>query len=208
MTEFDPPNRDVRPVEGADASRTFFGVIAGTVLIAAAAVGASFIFQTPLPPLLAFSFRDFAIGVAATVPLTVFLIWFMRTQSPAFAAFRESQIAFFAGIGFEFTWPRILLMALAAGVCEELMFRGVLQSVADRFAPTIIAIIVTNILFGLLHWRTALYALIAGVVGAYLGVLFWLTGALIAPIATHALYDLFALHLTRQAIHDYRRRDN
>ena len=192
----------------SDDPKKFAGVITGTAFIAIVAFGASVLLGIPLLASIKGSALDIALGVIATAPLAVFLLWFMRTQITAFASFRESQIAFFSSIGFEFTWPRILLMAIAAGVCEELLFRGVLQTFADRYTPTIIAVVLTNVLFGLLHWRTALYALIAGVVGAYLGILFWITENLAAPIVAHALYDLMALYLTREAVREYRLRNN
>jgi membrane protease YdiL (CAAX protease family) len=62
------------------------------------------------------------------------------------------------------------------------------------------AIILPNVLFGMLHWRSAAYAAIAGVVGVYFGLLFLWTGNLLAPILAHAAYDAVALWRTRQAI--------
>lgn len=91
-------------------------------------------------------------------------------------------------------------MAIGAGVSEELLFRGVLQTWSDRFLPLAFAILATNVLFGALHARTVLYAVIAGFVGVYLGVVFEASGNLVAPIVTHALYDAVALELARRAM--------
>ena len=96
-------------------------------------------------------------------------------------------------------------MALFAGVFEELLFRGVIQTTIAKFAPVIVAIIVSNIIFGAVHWRTALYALIAGLVGCWIGALFALTGNLLTPIVTHTVYDLIALFVTARAIERFRR---
>lgn len=68
----------------------------------------------------------------------------------------------------------------------------------------IAAIVLSNIVFGLLHMRTVLYAVIAGSLGVYLGVLYLVTDNLLAPIMTHMLYDLVALEYTRRAVADYR----
>ena len=54
--------------------------------------------------------------------------------------------------------------------------------------------------------RTVLYAIIAGLVGVYLGVLYEATGNLLAPMTAHALYDAVALEYTRRAIINYRAR--
>jgi len=47
--------------------------------------------------------------------------------------------------------------------------------------------------FGLAHCLTPAYAVLAAIVGAYLGSLFALTGNPLLPILAHALYDLPAL---------------
>lgn len=178
----------------------FLSVILGTLLFGVAGVGLGALLDAPISEVIAWSWRDAAIGVAATAPLGLFLNWFMRTDRTAIAKFRREQIEFFAGLGFELTWPRIILLALASGISEELFFRGFLQVYIDGFTPVAVSIFVTNVLFGLLHWRTAIYALIAGSVGIYLGVLFWLTGNLVAPMVAHGVYNFFAFILTRQSL--------
>lgn len=193
---FEPPPQ-------ASDSRAFLVVILGTVALGVAACVVSFILGVPLGETLRPNLRDFAVGIAATAPLAGFLWWFSNTTLEHFAAFRRSQIKFFAEIGFEFTPARIALMAIAAGVSEELFFRGVLQTWIVGFAPVAAAIALSNIVFGLLHMRTALYAVIAGLVGVYLGVLYALVDNLIAPMAAHALYDAIALEYTRRAVAQY-----
>lgn len=180
--------------------RTFPIILAGLALTIAASFVLGFFLKAP--PLARFSFglADIGAGVLATAPLIAALAWFMQTKHTALAAFRESQIDFFANIGFRFTPARIAIMAVGAGVSEELLFRGVLQTWSDRFLPLALAIFATNVLFGALHVRTVLYALIAGFVGAYLGIVFEAADNLIAPIITHALYDAIALELARRAM--------
>ncbi|MEO1252431.1 MAG: CPBP family intramembrane glutamic endopeptidase [Pseudomonadota bacterium] len=183
-----------------DSIRLFAIALGGTALLGVIAYGLSILFGTPLAPQFKLTLRDALIGAGAAIPMIALLYVFMKTEHPQIAAFRESQIEFFANIGFEFTPVRILLMSLFAGVFEELLFRGVLQSGIDKIAPVAVAIIASNILFGVLHWRTALYALIAGVIGAWLGLIFWLTGNLLAPMIAHGFYDLVALAVTARAI--------
>ncbi len=179
--------------------------IGGTAFLALLAWALSLVLKTPLGPQLSWSFNDLFIGVIATLPLAGFLWWFSKTDNPTLARFRESQIRFFADIGFDFTASRIVLMAISAGFCEELLFRGVLQTWVAGFAPVMVAVIATNIVFGLLHMRTMLYAIVAGCVGIYLGALYALTDNLMIPMVTHGLYDFIALIYTRNAIDAYRR---
>ena len=179
---------------------SFLPVMAGTIMLGFGAVGLSLLLNTPIGPQFSLEPNDFLLGVIATLPLVVFLWWFTRTRIASLVEFRRSQIDFFASLGFMFTPPRIVLMAIAAGITEELLFRGVFQTWLDSFSPLLIAIIASNVVFGLLHMRTALYALIAGCVGAYLGVVFAVSGNLLTPITTHIVYDAVALEYTRRAI--------
>ncbi|WP_428409233.1 lysostaphin resistance A-like protein [Hyphococcus sp.] len=193
MADRNPPSEE----------RTFLIVVGGTALMGLAAIGLSFLFETPLGPQFNMDVDAVLIGVIATAPLAAFLWWFSNTTLEHFASFRKSQIKFFSEIGFSFTPPRIAAMAIAAGISEELLFRGVLQTWMTGFAPEAVAIIATNIIFGMMHMRTALYAFIAGLVGVYLGILYAATDNLLAPIAAHALYDAIALEYTRRAISHY-----
>ncbi|HIE52808.1 MAG TPA: CPBP family intramembrane metalloprotease [Armatimonadetes bacterium] len=86
----------------------------------------------------------------------------------------------------------ILIISLGAGFAEEILFRGVVQ-------PSL-GWITASLLFGCLHvpqrkflslgaWATGQ--------GLYLGGLYLLTGNLLVPMLTHALYDAAALSYLR-----------
>ncbi len=186
-----------------DSPQKFFAVLAGTILFGLVAYGLSFLLGTPFGPQIQFSLDDIFIGIIATLPPVLFLWWFSNTDIPSFSTFRDSQIEFFANIGFKFTGPRIIAMAVGAGICEELLFRGVFQPWLASFSPIFLAIIISNIVFGFLHMRTLLYALIAGGVGVYFGVLYAFNGNLVAPMIAHGLYDAVALEYTRRAVNAY-----
>jgi membrane protease YdiL (CAAX protease family) len=85
------------------------------------------------------------------------------------------------------------LVAAAAGIGEELFFRGLLQAgISDCYGwPA--GLILASVVFGLVHFLTAEYALYAALVGAYLGALYVFTDNLLVPIIAHALYDFVAL---------------
>lgn len=185
-------------------SQIFLVAVCGTAAIGLAAFGLGLVLNVPLAPQIDWTAHGVAWGLAAVLPLAVFLWWFVRSDHRAVARFRRSQIEFFADIGFEFTPGRILVMGVAAGIAEELMFRGLLQTWMSGFAPLAVAIVAPNLLFGVLHMRTILYALIAGLVGVYLGALYALTDNLLAPIIAHGVYDLIALEYTRRAIRRHR----
>lgn len=89
----------------------------------------------------------------------------------------------------------IVLLSLAAGVGEEVLFRGVLQP--------LIGLLAASLIFGALHAFTLGYFLMASAFGLYLGWLYEASGNLAVPILAHAVYDVFALVLLRRV---YRRR--
>ena len=56
-----------------------------------------------------------------------------------------------------------------------------------------VGLIAGGVLFGLAHCITPTYALLAGLIGLYLGWLWIATGNLLVPITTHAVYVFLAL---------------
>jgi membrane protease YdiL (CAAX protease family) len=87
----------------------------------------------------------------------------------------------------------LALLAAVAGISEEVLFRGVVQVGLARVLGEPGALLAASVLFGLVHFATRAYAVLAGVMGLYLGAVFLLQGTLLAPIITHALYDFIAL---------------
>ena len=96
-------------------------------------------------------------------------------------------------------WYDLTWVALLAGVSEELMFRGVIQSWFSPWGSSL-GILVSNILFGLAHAITPTYAILAASMGVYLGVVYEYVGDqnLIVPIVTHSFYDLVAFIVVRR----------
>lgn len=144
---------------------------------------------------LVWTWRGLAGGIAATAPLLLGLAWCLRTTFPPvvhLVEIVERRVApLFAGSG----PAAIAVVALLAGLGEETLFRGVIQPALAAHLPLAAAVATTGALFGLAHWITPTYALLAGLVGAYLGVLFVVSDNLLVPILAHALYDVVALAL-------------
>jgi membrane protease YdiL (CAAX protease family) len=139
------------------------------------------------------SWRGLAWGIAATAPLLLALRWCLRTRfGPVVRLVRlvEERVApVFAGS----SGVELALVSLLAGVGEEALFRGVLQTALLQHLPLWGAVGLTAVAFGLVHWLTPTYAALATLVGAYLGWIYAASGNLLVPIVAHALYDLVAL---------------
>jgi membrane protease YdiL (CAAX protease family) len=88
----------------------------------------------------------------------------------------------------------LALLATLAGFAEEILFRGVVQVGLARVLPESGALVIASAGFGLAHFITPTYALLAGLAGLYLGGLFLVQGSLAAPIVAHAVYDVVALN--------------
>jgi membrane protease YdiL (CAAX protease family) len=134
-----------------------------------------------------------AVGLAAAAPMVLLFIVAIDSSWEPLARIRriltETLVPHLAGI----PWWGILVLSVFAGLGEELLFRGFLQSALSGVLPPAAALVVASVVFGLAHWITRAYAVFATLLGAYLGLLFLLTESLLAPVLCHAAYDLVAL---------------
>ncbi len=97
----------------------------------------------------------------------------------------------------------LAVIAFFAGVGEELFFRGWMQAVLAERSGIVIGILVTSLVFGLLHYLSTVYAVYAFVTGIYLGVIYYVSGNLYIVMAIHAIYDFIALvYLVRKGKSD------
>jgi membrane protease YdiL (CAAX protease family) len=147
---------------------------------------------------------DFGIGLLATVPMLLLLAACWLSKANGLRQIREFLTEILGPLLDRCRLIDILFLALLAGVCEEVLFRGLVYQFIREWNPTL-AVIVSNVLFGLAHAITALYAWLAGIIGLYLTALmsFDSTPNLLIPVTTHTTYDFIAFLLVRW---DYRTR--
>ena len=144
-------------------------------------------------------------GLLATGPLIVLFLTAEKTRWPPLVKIRQIVAEVALQLCGGRPWWQVTLLAVAAGVGEEVLFRGWLQTFLPHFgghspAATAFAIFASAAVFGGLHAVTPLYFVLATGVGIYLGVLYLLSGHLVSAIVCHAVYDLFALlWLTRNS---------
>jgi len=94
-----------------------------------------------------------------------------------------------------FRLREIAIVAALAGLGEELLFRGLLQQLAEGYVNPWWALLISSLAFGAAHWVSTTYAVVTTVVGLYLGWLWMTLDNLLVPILVHGLYDLVALAL-------------
>lgn len=154
------------------------------------------------PPLNDFhwSARDALVGAGAAAPLlAAFLICLRRPIGPL-ARFKQITVDVIAPMFGNCTALDLAIISAAAGLGEEMLFRGFLQAALGARYGWWLGLAVASLLFGALHLITPTYGLLATLAGAYLsGIWLWWDNLLV-PIVAHALYDFLALiYLTKTA---------
>jgi hypothetical protein len=145
--------------------------------------------------------RSIVLGLLAILPLFAALVWLQRSPPkslhPLLEVLHGQVVPLFRGLSI----VELALLAAAAGVGEELLFRGAQCAIATWVggsSGTAAGLILGSVTFGACHWLNNSYAVVTLIVGFYLGLLMILGGQIISPIIAHGGYDLLALvYLTR-----------
>lgn len=96
-----------------------------------------------------------------------------------------------------YTWPKLGLLAIAAGLGEEFLFRAAIQGGLSQYLNPWIALVLASLLFGLVHYLSLAYFLFATGFGLLLGLGYLLTDSILLVATWHAVYDALALCLLR-----------
>jgi uncharacterized protein len=179
------------PTQFAFAAATFEGSLVAVAIIL------GWLFHQP--PLKTFRFdpNDAAWGLVATLPLLGILWGCLKTPwKPLQEITRildETLVPLFQGCGL----TQLAIIAALAGVGEEMLFRGIVQTFAAEQIGQPYGVwgglLVSAVVFGLLHTVTTTYAVMAGLIGLFLGWLWLATGNLLTPMIAHGAYDFVAL---------------
>ena len=133
-------------------------------------------------------------GVIGTIPLILIFLAFEQIQAKSVGNIRRLLLETLGPGLLDRHWTDLLILALIAGIAEELLFRGVIQPWIEQFWGVTAGLVISNFIFGLVHAVTPLYALLAGLVGIYLGLSlnYGTEKNLLVPIIIHGLYDFLA----------------
>ncbi len=155
------------------------------------------LFGVPLRASIQWALPAVAGGAAATVPLLGLLWVCLRLPWAPLVELRRVVNELLLPLLRPARWWELAAISLLAGWGEELLFRGLLQqAIAERLGPSAgpwIGLAIASVVFGAVHWLTNAYAVLAGLIGVYLGGLWMATGNLLVPMVAHALYDFLAL---------------
>ncbi len=136
-------------------------------------------------------------GVLAAIPMILLLLVIDRCPFGPWRSLQQTVDQRLLPMIRHWSIGDMVLISLAAGLGEEMLFRGLLQAGLIDWLPgtrgVVIGLIVASAVFGMCHWVSHAYAVLAGGMGLYLGVVLLMTENLLAPIVTHAVYDFAAL---------------
>jgi membrane protease YdiL (CAAX protease family) len=138
-------------------------------------------------------FSEYAImfGVLGTFPL--FLL-FLASEQASWQSMRDIKKLLLETLCpslYQQHWTDLIILSAIAGIGEEALFRGVLQPWLEKAWGLDTGLIVSSVIFGFVHAITPLYAVLATLVGLYLGLSMDYGGNrnLLTPIMIHSLYD-------------------
>jgi len=141
-----------------------------------------------------FSESAIAYGVIGTLPLLLLFLSLEQIQAEPVVKVRNVLFETLGPSLHRYHWTDLLILASIAGLSEELLFRGVIQPWIESSWGMAAGLIGCNIIFGLAHAVTPLYAVLAALVGIYLSLSMDYGGdrSLLIPIVIHGLYDFLA----------------
>ncbi|MFT5091595.1 MAG: CPBP family intramembrane glutamic endopeptidase [Planctomycetales bacterium] len=194
---------DHLPVEGAvDEPHGRFFLITISTGAFAACVGVAFVGQllTGVPAAGSLNRSDifepatWAAALTITLPMFALLYFERRTRIVWLRELWHLSSELLGPVVARVTFAELVVVSLFAGLGEELLFRGFLQSWLGGHG-LLVALIVPNVLFGVLHWISRSYAICSFCIGLYFSCLLHFAESvnLTALIIAHSLYDLVAL---------------
>ena len=133
-------------------------------------------------------------GSVATYVVIMMLTWLPGRLRDSL----ESQLEQLHRFACEYSWSVLVALAVFAGVGEELLFRGAVQGWLAQHTHDAVAIAAASVLFGMVHYLSFTYFLLATGLGVVLGAAYALTDSLLLVMVWHGVYDMIALYCLRR----------
>lgn len=132
------------------------------------------------------------VAVLAVIPVCLGVLWLSEWVFAHFGILPKTHIMLTLLPEMETPWKILIILSAVplTALAEEIMYRGLLQSMLRRYVGPWPTILIASAIFGLMHANQpqAIPALI--VLGIVLGYNYERTGRLWAPIIIHGLFNL------------------
>lgn len=151
---------------------------------------------TEVDPFINLFFVESALANGLILTLPLLLLFFAMQQFPL-RALEKIKALLQETLGARLHrrhWTDLLILASIAGFSEEVLFRGALQPWLENALGATPGLLLSNVIFAMAHAVTPLYAVLAFLMGLYLGISLDYGGErnLFTPIVIHAAYDFVA----------------
>jgi membrane protease YdiL (CAAX protease family) len=164
----------------------------GSLVVIAMIIG----WLTDINPFASIHYSEAAVfnGIVATIPLFLIFMALYQTPLASLQQIRKTLLDTLGPLMARYSKSDLFILAAIAGITEEILFRGTLQPWLEHHWGMTAGLIGSNIIFGLVHAVTPMYALLAASVGIYLGLLldYGDQRNLLTPIVVHGFYDFLA----------------
>lgn len=110
----------------------------------------------------------------------------------------ETQLEQLHRFACDYSWPVLIALSALAGAGEELLFRGAIQGWLAQHVHASVAIVAASVMFGLVHYLSFTYFIVATGLGLALGTAYALTDSLVLVMVWHGFYDVIALYCLRR----------
>lgn len=133
-------------------------------------------------------------GIIGALPLCLIFMALNQLQLSSLQKIKQTLHATLGPCLHKRHWTDLFILAAIAGIAEEILFRGVIQPWIENSWGMAVGLVISSVVFGLVHAITALYFAMAMAVSIYLGLYLDYAGTrnLLTPIIIHGLYDFFA----------------
>ena len=140
---------------------------------------------------LKFTAKALGLGVLGTVPLFVLFLLFHAFPKGSLQTIKQVLHNVLGPSLSACSFLQLFLLAALAGIAEEILFRGVVQPWLESVWGMTAGLLMSNLLFGLVHFISITYAIVAALIGIYLGLFMDAGGErnLLTPVIIHGLYD-------------------
>lgn len=92
----------------------------------------------------------------------------------------------------EYRWS--IALSFTAGICEEILFRGLLLIVISEYLPLLPSILLVNVFFALGHVGTGVKNMsFTFILGLSWSTIYFFTGSLWIPMLSHIIVDLYSM---------------
>lgn len=136
-------------------------------------------------------------GIMGTLPLCIIFLALNQITAESLQQIRQVLQNTLGPSLVKHHWTDLFVLAAIAGIAEEILFRGVIQPWLENSWGLMAGLLISSLIFGLIHAVTFLYFIMATAVSIYLGLYldYDNTRNLLTPIIIHGLYDFFAFFI-------------